>query len=44
METVGLVAGTAGPVLLKLPFTSAENRVVEIALAGLMSGKGANHG
>ena len=44
MQTVGVVAGTAGPVLLKLPFTSAENRVVEIALAGLMSGKGANHG
>jgi len=44
MDTVGLVAGTAAPVLLRLPFVSAENRVVEIALASLACPKGASHG
>ena len=36
MDTVGLVAGTAGPVILKHPCVSEENRIVEIGLAGLL--------
>ncbi len=44
MQTVGAVLGTAKPVVLNLPFVSGENRVVEIALACLNCGDGANHG
>ena len=40
MQTAGVVMGTARPVILNLPFVSYENRIVEIALASLLSGKG----
>lgn len=44
MDMVGLVAGTTGPVILKHPLVSEENRVVEIALAGVLCGEETNHG
>jgi len=44
MQTAGMVMGTSKPVLLNLPFISAENRWVEIALACLACLKGANNG
>jgi phosphotransacetylase len=40
MQTAGVVMGTAKPVILNLPFVSHENRMVEIALASLLSRKG----
>lgn len=40
MKTAGALLGTLKPVLLSLPFISRENRLVEIALASLMCGKG----
>lgn len=44
MHPVGLVAGTAAPVILKLPIVAEEDRVVEIALASLLCGEETNHG
>ncbi len=44
MPTAGVVMGTAKPVILNLPFVSDENRIVEIALACLMAGKGGGRG
>ncbi len=40
MKTAGVLLGTVKPVILNLPFVSGENRLVEIALASLMCGKG----
>jgi len=40
MKTAGVLLGTVKPVLLNLPFVSGANRLVEIALASLMCGKG----
>jgi phosphate butyryltransferase len=42
MKTAGILLGTVKPVLLDLPFVTGENRLVEIALASLMNGKGEN--
>jgi len=44
MQTVGVVLGTSRPALLNLPFVTADNRLVEIALASLIAGKGGGHG
>ncbi len=44
MQTAGVVMGTAKPVILNLPFVSDENRIVEIALASLISRQGGNNG
>jgi phosphate butyryltransferase len=44
MQTAGVVMGTAKPVILNLPFVSDENRIVEIALAGLISRQGGING
>jgi phosphate butyryltransferase len=40
MKTAGVLLGTVKPVILNIPFVSGENRLVEIALASLMCGKG----
>jgi phosphate butyryltransferase len=40
MQTAGVVMGTIKPVILNLPFVSDENRIVEMALAGLVCRKG----
>lgn len=40
MQMVGVLMGTSSPVVLGLPFVCAPNKVVEIALAVLMAGKG----
>lgn len=37
MKAAGILLGTAKPVILNLPFNAEENRVVEIAIAALMS-------
>ncbi len=44
MQTAGAVLGTTKPALLKLPFVTEENRLVEIALAALLAGKGGGNG
>ena len=44
METAGMVMGASKPVLMNLPFVSAENRQVEIALACLACRKGGTNG
>jgi phosphate butyryltransferase len=44
MKTAGVVMGTAKPVVMNLPIVAAENRIVEIALACLLGGKGVRHG
>jgi phosphotransacetylase len=44
MQTAGAVLGTVRPVVLNLPFVSRENRLVEIALACLLAGKGNGNG
>lgn len=44
METAGAIMGTANPVIMNLPFVSDESRIVEIAIASLMCGKGGNGG
>lgn len=44
MQTAGVIMGTAKPVILNLPFVSSESRMVEIALASLICGKGENDG
>jgi len=44
MKTAGVVMGTAKPVVMNLPIVSAENRIVEIALACLRGGKRGRHG
>jgi phosphate butyryltransferase len=44
MKTAGILLGTTRPVILNLPFISDENRIVELALAVLISRKGVNHG
>lgn len=44
MQTAGVVLGTARPVILNLPFVSDENRIVELALAGLLCRTGGNRG
>jgi phosphate butyryltransferase len=43
MQMVGVLMGTSSPVVLDLPFVCAPNKVIEIALAVLMAGKGGNH-
>ncbi|HEU18214.1 MAG TPA: phosphate butyryltransferase [Deltaproteobacteria bacterium] len=40
MQMIGIVAGTKRPVILDLPFVSAENKVTEIALAAMMCERG----
>ncbi|HBL22799.1 MAG TPA: phosphate butyryltransferase [Deltaproteobacteria bacterium] len=40
METAGAIMGTTNPVILNLPFVADEGRIVEIAIASLMCGKG----
>jgi phosphate butyryltransferase len=40
METAGAIMGTTSPVILNLPFVSDESRIVEIAIAAVMCGKG----
>ncbi|HVO68178.1 MAG TPA: phosphate acyltransferase [Syntrophales bacterium] len=40
LETAGVVMGTTNPVILHLPFISAESRLVEIAIAVLMCQEG----
>jgi len=44
MQTAGAVLGTTKPAVLKLPFVTEENRLVEIALAALIAGKGGGNG
>jgi phosphate butyryltransferase len=44
MQMAGAIMGTANPVILNIPFVSDENKVVEIALAALICGKGGNDG
>jgi phosphate butyryltransferase len=44
MQAAGVVMGTTKPVILDLPFISPENRIVEIALASLVAGKGKKNG
>jgi len=44
MQTAGVVMGTSRPVILNIPFVSAENRIVEIALACLACPKGGTNG
>ncbi|MEI6313562.1 MAG: phosphate acyltransferase [Syntrophus sp. (in: bacteria)] len=44
MQMAGMVMGTSKPVIMNLPFVSAENRRVEIALACLACRKGGNNG
>jgi phosphate butyryltransferase len=40
MQMIGIVAGTNKPVILDLPFVSAENKVTEIALAATLCERG----
>jgi len=40
LETAGAIMGTTNPVILNLPFVSDKSRIVEIALAAVMCGKG----
>lgn len=42
MPMAGAIMGTANPVILNLPFVSAESRIVEIALAALICRKEGN--
>jgi phosphotransacetylase len=44
MQMAGVVMGTVKPVILDLPFVSRQDRIVEIALACLLSGDGENNG
>ncbi|MDQ5986834.1 MAG: phosphate acetyltransferase [Syntrophus sp. SKADARSKE-3] len=44
MQTTGVVMGTTKPVIFNLPFVSAENRMVEIALACLLGRRGECNG
>ncbi len=44
MQTAGMVMGTEKPAILNLPFVSAENRLMEIALACLACPKGGING
>jgi len=44
MQVIGAVMGTTRPLVLNLPIVSAENRMVEIALACLLGGRGGQHG
>lgn len=44
MQMAGMVMGTSKPVIMNLPFVSAENRRVEIALACLVCTKGGTNG
>jgi phosphate butyryltransferase len=44
MQMAGVIMGTTKPVILNLPFVSGENRIVEIALASLLGGKGGSNG
>ena len=41
MQMAGVVMGTGSPVVLDLPFVSSGNKIIEIALAVLMAGQGA---
>ncbi len=41
MQMAGVVMGTGSPVVLDLPFVSPGNKIIEIALAVLMAGEGA---
>ncbi len=40
MQMIGIVTGTKNPVILDLPFVSAENKVTEIALAATICERG----
>jgi phosphate butyryltransferase len=40
LETAGVLMGTTDPVIMKVPFVSDKNRIVEIAIAALMCKKG----
>jgi phosphate butyryltransferase len=44
MKTAGILMGTTKPVALNPPFISDENRLVEIAIATLISARGMKHG
>lgn len=44
MQTAGVVMGTSSPVILRMPFVADANRIVEIALACLLCGKGGRNG
>jgi phosphate butyryltransferase len=44
MPMVGMLMGTGSPVVLDLPLVSKDNKVIEIALAALMAGKGGDRG
>jgi len=44
MKTAGIILGTAVPAIPILPFVANEDRIVELALAVLLSGIGGNHG
>jgi phosphate butyryltransferase len=44
MKNAGIILGTTKPVIPNLPFVSDENRIVELALAVLVSRRGGNHG
>ena len=43
LESAGAIMGTTNPVILNVPFVSAENRLVEFAIAALMCKKGEDH-
>jgi phosphotransacetylase len=43
MRVAGALMGTTKPVILNIPFISEENRMVEIAMAALICGRGENH-
>lgn len=43
MQMAGVLMGTARPVILDLPFVSVENKIVEIALAVLMTEREGSH-
>jgi hypothetical protein len=43
MQMAGALMGTSSPVVLDLPFVSAPNKVIEIALAVLLACKGGIH-
>jgi phosphate butyryltransferase len=44
MQMAGAVMGTGSPVVLDLPFVSPDNKVIEIALAVLLTGQNARNG
>jgi phosphate butyryltransferase len=44
MPMVGALMGTGSPVVLDLPFVAQDNKIIEVALAALMAGKGGDRG